>query len=91
MKIELFFDDVVSTRIFASARFWVNLSEKQFSLELDNPAACLLFDYNLEKKHQAKIKSRNQTFSTKSTALIPTVMSDLVASSGVTILFYYWD
>ena len=46
----------------------------------------LLFDFNLEKKHQATRKSVNQTlFSTKSITLNPMVQSDLVTYRGVTV------
>ena len=79
------------------ARFWVDLFKKTIVVEI-RQSSCLLnfgtdtllFDFNLEKKHQAKRKSMNQTlFPTKSITLNPMVQSDLVTYMGVTLLILF--
>ena len=83
--------------ILSGDRFWVDLSKKTIVVEI-RQSSCLLnfgtdtllFDFNLEKKHQAKRKSMNQTlFSTKSITLNPMVQSDLVTYMGVTLLILF--
>ena len=83
--------------ILSGDRFWVDLSKKTIVVEI-RQSSCLLnfgtdtllFDFNLEKKNQAKRKSMNQTlFSTKSITLNPMVQSDLVTYMGVTLLILF--
>ena len=83
--------------ILSGDRFWVDLSKKTIVVEI-RQSSCLLnfgtdtllFDFNLEKKHQAKRKSMNQTlFSTKSITLNPMGQSDLVTYMGVTIVILF--
>ena len=83
--------------ILSGDRVWVDLSKKTIVVEI-RQSSCLqnfgtdtlLFDFNLEKKHQAKRKSMNQTlFSTKSITLNPMVQSDLVTFRGVTLLILF--
>ena len=85
------------SEILSGDRFWVDLFKKTIVVEIRQSSCllnfgtdALLFDFNLEKKHQAKRKSMNQTlFSTKSITLNPMVQSDLVTYMGVTLLILF--